>query len=330
MTLVEPDGQREALGRSAEALLLVTAAIETGLLPLLEREWTAEEIARERGLSPRAVAISLAALEELGVVERGRRGHRLTLFGRSRFTDPSSPDYVGGRLPLWRASLGGWLVLDEVLRSGKGFPENDSPGFRARLHRHLDEKPAARVERVVSRVLERAPVARPRVLDVGGGTGSYARGFLARGCRVTLLERPDVLGEVRGSFGLDRLRDLDLVAGDFEERLPEGPYEAVLLAEVVHLLPPAAVRALLARAAGACAVGGIMAVVERLRARSRGAALFAVSLLLTTEGGDTYGEGELCAWLAEAGFGDPAVEDLEPDQALVTARRESGSSRRSG
>ncbi|MFN2432528.1 MAG: methyltransferase [Gemmatimonadota bacterium] len=315
---------------TAEALLLVTAALETGLLQLLERERTVSELARERGLDARAVAICLDALVELGVVERGRRGLRLTTFGRARFVDRASTTCLGGGLGPWRAQLRGWLFLDDVLRTGEPLPEDRSREFRARLYRSLDQKPAARVEALVERVLARAPGPRSRVLDVGGGSGVLARAFLARGCAVTLLELPEVLRHVRDAFGLDRLEGLTLVEGDLRERLPEGPFEVILVADVLHALSPAEARALVRAAAAVSARGAVLAIAEALLGRSRGAGLLGVAMLLATPEGRSYAEEEVGEWAAAAGFVEPEVVDLDPAVALFTARRESRTSRGSG
>ena len=321
-----------SLREAAEGLLLVAAALETGLLELLERERTVEELARERGLDPRALEICLRGLEELGVVERGSRGVRLTTFGRSRFVDRASPRYVAADLPLWRDSLRGWLFLDEVLRSGRPLQgtSGDAPELQERLSRSLAAKPPERVERLVERVLARAAVREPRVLDLGGGTGVHARAFLARGCRVTLLELPAVLRHARDALGLARFRDLELVEGDLRDELPRGPFDVLLLADVLHELPPAEARSVLARAARVGAPSAVVAVADRFRGVTHGAALFAVSLLLYTEGGDAYEVGEVTGWLAEAGFSDPRVEALDSRLTLLTARLPDAGPRRSG
>lgn len=314
---------------STESLLLVAAALEVGLLDLLERERTAEELAREGALDPRAVAIFLRALEELGVVERGPGGFRLSSFGRSRFVDRDSPRCVAADLRVWRSHLRGWLFLEEALRTGRSLPTDSSPAFRESLYRSLDAKPPDRVARLVELTLARSPGKFPSVLDVGGGAGTYARGFIERGCRVTLVDRPETIEHVREAFGLARLRDLTLVAGDYATDLPQGPFGVVLLAEVLHDLSAPQAQALLRRAARAGTAEGVIAVADLFRGRSPRAALFAVTLLLYTEGGDTYAEEEVRGWLEAAGFEDPHVDAIDADLGLITARFPAGATRRS-
>ena len=318
-----------SLREAAQGLLLVAAAIETGILPLLlMRRRTAAEVAEELGLDGRAVRICLAALEEIGVVEReaaGSGGYALTEFGRRRFADPGSPAYAAADLPLWRASLPGWLFLAEVLRSGDPLPEDLSAGSRSALYASLDAKPAARVTTLVDRVLARSSARQARVLDVGGGSGVHARVFLARGCRVTLLDRTEAIAHVRKAFALDGLDGLELVAGDVEAGLPAGPWDVVLLADLLHDLPPDGAARLLAAAARVCGDGGVAAVADTFGDRSAGAGFLGVTLLLHTKGGEPHGAAEVERWLTEAGFAQARIEDLDPAHALITALRRGGS-----
>jgi SAM-dependent methyltransferase len=321
-----------SLREAAQALLLVTAAVETGILPLLlRRAGSAAGVAAELGLDGRAVRLCLAALEEIGVVtpETPVTGTRsLTDFGRRRFADPASPSTVAADLPVWRATIPGWLFLADVLRAGEPLPVDSRSAARAALYASLDAKPPARVAALVGRVLARTAAARPRVLDVGGGSGVHARAFLARGCRVTLLERPDVLAHVRGAFDLDGGRGLDLVEGDAEAALPEGPWDVVLFADVLHELPPDRAARLLARAAAVCEPSAIAAVADTFSGRCAGAGFLGVTLLLHTRAGEPHAAADVQRWLEEAGFADARIDDLDPVHALITASR--GGSRAAG
>jgi SAM-dependent methyltransferase len=321
-----------SLREAAQGLLLVTAAIETGVLPLLrDRARTPDGLAAELGLDRRAVRLCLGALEEIGVVRRDpgpAGGWVLTDFGRRRFADPASPAYVAADLPLWRATIPGWLFLADVLRSGEPLPADAGAGARGALYAWLDAKPPARVAALVERVLARSAARRPRVLDVGGGSGVHARAFLARGCRVTLLDRPGIVEHVRDAFGLSALPGLELVAGDAEAALPHGPWDVVLVADLLHELPPAGAADLLARAAAVCEPRAVAAVADTFAGRSAGAGFLGVTLLLHSAGGEPHAASDVERWLGEAGFVHARIEDLDPAHGLVTALR--GGSRAAG
>ena len=107
----------------------------------------------------------------------------------------------------------------------------------------------------------RPPPPGGRLLDVGGAPGTYARAFAAAGWEVTVLDLPgplDVAGE-----GL-RAAGVRVVAGDAAAALPDGPWDAVYLGNLVHLFDPDAAGALVARAEAALRPGGLLAVQEVL------------------------------------------------------------------
>jgi hypothetical protein len=51
------------------------------------------------------------------------------------------------------------------------------------------------------------------------------------------------------------------------------------------------------------------------------AALFAVHMLVMTEGGRTYSGGEIGAWMEEVGFVRPEVRRVSEETAVVLARK---------
>jgi tRNA (cmo5U34)-methyltransferase len=87
----------------------------------------------------------------------------------------------------------------------------------------------------------------PRVLDLGGGTGTTSRAVLdARpGARLVLVdENPDMLDVARETLPTDRVEGF--VIADLADPLPHGPFELVVSALAVHHLDSAQKRALFA------------------------------------------------------------------------------------
>lgn len=91
---------------------------------------------------------------------------------------------------------------------------------------------AARVG--IFRALLEGPAAPDDVLDLGGGPGHIARAFADEGLEVTLLDTPKTVAWVRGAYGLDEAERIHPVGADFlEDPLPEGPFDVVLLSNVL-------------------------------------------------------------------------------------------------
>lgn len=317
------DGRSLAeLRDEAEVTVTVAAAFAAGVFRALADEpGSAPEVAERAGLDPRAVGILLPALAELGILEDEDGRFRPTETCRRSLCDPESDDFVGGGLPLWLNNLTGWTRLPEVLRTGEPVRSAGSVRDEESLRRFMAgmaAAPEARVRAIVDRCLARVPDART-VLDVGGGPGHMARRFLERGLRATLLDTPETVDFVADEYGLADVEALDLVGADFTtDPLPDGPFDVVLLSNVLHIYGPEENRRVVAEAARVTAPGGVVAVQDFVRGWSGRAARFALVMLMRTESGNTYGEEELRRWMAAAGLGEVRVESLDPDRQLVT------------
>lgn len=307
-----------------EATLAIASAHEVGIFRALA-QGPAEPgtVAGRLGLDPRATTIVCQALAEMGLLEERGGVYRPTTACREELCDPDAPGYVAGGLPHWLSSMGSWVRLGEVVRRGGPLEKRPERRDATRLRRFMSAMAAAptdRIDRIVELCLERRPDART-VLDVGGGPGLMSRAFVDRGVSVTLLDTPDVVEHVMDAFGLVDVDGLDVVKGDFTEALPPGPFDVVLLSNVMHIYSPERNRALLGRTAASLAPGGVAAVAEFLRGRSPRAARFGIQMLLLTDEGNAYGDQEVSDWLEEAGFRGIQVADLDTDRQLVTAVR---------
>lgn len=312
---------------AAEAALLTAAAVETGLFQALaEAPLTAAAVADRLGLDERAVSIVLGALEPVGLTATEGGVFRLTDEARRTLADPSSPAYAGGGLPHWLELMSAFARLPKALRQGGpvgGGPagERDADGM-ARFMAAMAARDRDQVRRTVELALSRRPGART-VLDLGGGPGIYARAFLEAGVeRVTLFDRQDALAHVREAYGVGGADGVEAVGGDFmEDPLPPGPYDVVLLSNITHIYPAESNAALLAKAHGVVAPGGVVAIGDFVRGRSTRAARFAVVMLVRSGGGDTYDEAAYRDWLESAGFADVRIDDVNEATQLVTALR---------
>lgn len=317
----------------AETTATVAAASDAGVFrALAEGAATAPEVAGRAGLDPRAAAILLPVLAEIGLLERDGDRFSLPEPTRRSLADPDAAEFEGGGLPLWLQNLRAFTHLPEVLASGEPLERHDEDEDEAResLARFMAgmaASPRARVERIVDACLERAPAAAPdgrsrTMLDLGGGPGHMTRVFVERGLRGTLFDRPETIEYVGAAYGLADVDGLELAGGDFmEDPLPDGPFDVVLISNVVHMYPPEQNRELLGKVAGVMAPGGVVGIADFFRGRSRRAVRFALVMLLRTEAGNTYTEDEIAAWLAEAGFEAPETVQVDDDRHLITARR---------
>jgi SAM-dependent methyltransferase len=122
------------------------------------------------------------------------------------------------------------------------------------------------------------------------------------------------------------LRDrVDLVAGDFTvDPLPAGA-DLVWISAIVHQNSREQNRRLFAKAFASLAPGGRVAIRDILMDDSRtspvAGALFAVNMLVATEGGGTFTFAELRDDLEAEGFKDAAVLRREQAMSSIVAAR---------
>jgi SAM-dependent methyltransferase len=127
----------------------------------------------------------------------------------------------------------------------------------------------------------------------------HARGVSGGEPRVTVFDRPEVIEIMRET--LERA-GIETAAGDMNEELPEGPFDAVYFGNTSHMYGPEENRALFARMRHVLAPGGLLVIREFVRSLGEDASLFAANMLVLTPRGGTYTAEEYERWLLEAGY----------------------------
>jgi len=222
-----------------------------------------------------------------------------------------------------------WQGLFDCVRLGRPTPEeavdprltSDPKAFAAAM----DELARAKAG-TLAEALDLSGVV--SMLDVGGGPGTYAIELARRhtDLRGVVLERSETAAVAEEQIAAAGLEErLTARSGDaFYDDLG-GPYDLVLVSNLIHIYSSADNRALVARCAGALAPGGRLAVKDLLLdpggTTPVSAALFAVNMLVSTEAGDCYTVGQVAEWLLEAGLTPEPVIDLDGRSRVLVGRR---------
>ncbi len=172
-----------------------------------------------------------------------------------------------------------------------------------------------------------------RVLDVGCGSATFGLLLAQRvpQARIVALDWPDVLVHTRARverMGLtDRVRFLD---GDVFTVPLDGPYEVVVVANLLAQLSPSRARTLLRRLAAVTAPGGRIVfagftVGDEPPAASAGAHLLSLLMLAWTRSGEVGSTARYQTLIAESGFSVGKVYQVPglPVRVIV-AERENG------
>ena len=291
-----------------ECRILLTAA-EMNLFSILkDSPLTAEDVAAKTGSNLRALTMVLDALAAMELLTKEN--------GTYRCADAAvlSDDAPNSVLPMIRhmASLWHrWSHLTDIVKNVEGAKKEfeffrkpeEMRAFIGAMH--VVSGPLARKTAAVAR----AESSRA-LLDVGGGSGSYTIALKAvPEMKATIFDLPDVIEMSRERLQEEGLLGrTTLVAGDFyEQELPAGA-DLDLYSKAFRALTPR---------------GRILIrdhVMEPDRARPRGGAIFAINMLVGTDGGGTYTYKEIENDLTAAGFVNVRlIQQGEQMDAIVEA-----------
>jgi SAM-dependent methyltransferase len=286
-----------------ESRVLLTGA-ELDLFTLLSKETlTASALATRLGADDRALTIVLDALSAMGLLAKADGTYRTAPDAACLSAD--APDSIH---PMLLHAAGLWDRWGGLTRKVGGIPLSERP--RADVTRaficamHVVGTPQA------ARLAEAVGIGGARrLLDVGGGPGTYTAAFLRAepALSATLFDLPPVVEIAREKLGeAGVLGRVALVAGNFETDELPGGHDLAWLSAIIHQNGSAQNDALYGRIFRALAPGGRLVirdhVMEPGRTRPRAGALFAVNMLVGTAQGGTYTFDEIRAGLARAGF----------------------------
>ena len=301
-----------------ESRVLLTA-LEIDVFSALGSGSTAADLSSTLGTDPRATERLLNALVAIGALHKRDNVFRCT--EESKALGPARMGLMH-TVHLWDT----WSTLTDCVRSGSAtatrgpetFPEARTRAFIAAMHARARDnaEQTARLSGIRDA---------KRMLDVGGGSGAYAIAF-AKACPALQAEILDLgavvplAEEYIREAGLQdrvRVRQGDMRTADFGEG-----YDLVLLSAVCHMWCEDDNRALIKRCAKGLLPGGHLVIREFILDEDRTAppfaALFAINMLVGTEQGNSYTEGEYRTWMTEAGLGTIIRPDPKGDVLVAT------------
>ena len=270
----------------------------------------AAEVATATGGEVRATGLLLDALTAMGLLAKtGDRYQNTPFSGQSLVA--GAPGYMGHIILHHHHILDGWAQLDQAVMTG---------------HKVARRSYGAEIEResflmgMFNLAMGLAPqmaaqfnlAGRTRLLDLGGGPGTYAIHFCQANPNLSavILDRPTTepfAWETIARFGLsDRI---DFIGGDFNvDPLGGGPYDVAWLSHILHSNSDEECRECLKKTAAVLQPGGLILIHDFILNDTKDGpefpALFALNMLLGTENGRSYSRGEIFGMLEQAGFTD--------------------------
>jgi SAM-dependent methyltransferase len=242
------------------------------------------------GAQERAVGLLLNALAGLGIIEK-RQGRFRNCDG-AREALASSGKWLMGRL-LHQARLwSSWTHLTDAVRRGRpiSLPRDEESGCHFMEAMHWGAQSRAHI---VADALDFSGAR--RLLDLGGGPGTYAVTFAQRNPRprAVVFDLPYALEVAREVVRSNGLEDrIELQAGDMFVDEPEGKFDLVFISSVIHSYPEDSNAELMRRIRRWTEPGGKLVVHDFLLDEDgtspASGAMFSLNMLVNTDGGRSY------------------------------------------
>jgi SAM-dependent methyltransferase len=311
------DQFRDAFAEYRLPRVLLTALELRVFTVMGTRSWTMPELARELNVSERGLTILCRNLAMAGLLIKKGRGYRNSRLAAT-LLNADDPSYRGSYLDLLVGQWNDWANLTESVRTGKQVDHNqpEDPEYRRKFTWAMHFRTLESAPQIAAQLPLRGAKT---LLDLGGGPGSYALAFLARNptLRATVADRPaalEVAKEITATHKAGtRLSflPLDLLT----EKIP-GSYDVIWYSNVLHIYSPEQNRSVFERAKAALNPGGRLIIQDAFLHDREGlfpaeASLFAVTMLLFTESGNTYSAADTAAWLKSIGFDSIKLRTLK-------------------
>ncbi|MDR1396321.1 MAG: methyltransferase domain-containing protein [Desulfarculales bacterium] len=280
-----------------------------------------QELAARLGCDGRAFNMLVSALASMGFLHR--EGDKVIASGDSiKFLARSSPEYVGFIILHHAHIMPAWSRLAQAVRSGQASAERlvittsdeeEREAFLLGMFNIAQQQAGS-----IAQALDLS--GRSRLLDIGGGPGTYAVHFCRRNpeLRAAVIDLPASEPIARKIVTASGLADrIDFVGGDyFSMPLPQG--DVVWLSQVIHGENPEQAALLIKKAAACLPSGGLLGVQEFVLNDDRGGpqhpALFSLAMLVETASGQAYTQREIKTMMQAAGVKSPRRLEVDLPQ----------------
>lgn len=297
---------------------VIFTALDLDLFNVMgHRIWSIPPLAKRLKVSSRGLHILCRNLASVGLLVPTLGRYRTSAMV-NRYLQTTSADYRGDYLALMQRQWQEWSHLTEVVRTGVPVDsqEPETPEYRrsftwAMHHRSLE--PSQQVAKQISIKSARS------FLDLGGGPGTYALAFLQNNPKLQamVMDRPaalEVAQILAKQFSVESR--LSFQAGNFIDDNIPGKYDIVWYSNVLHIYSPSENLKVFRKIKQALKPGGRLLIQDTFLINPQGLRpletnLFAVTMLLYTDTGNTYPIQEVRRWLHESGLNRTRVIRLQ-------------------
>lgn len=304
------------------------AAVDIGLFTAIAAGHAAvPSIADACGVSPKGVRVLCDYWTVQGLLVKEGDAYKVTP-ETATFLNRASPAYLGGVMGFLNGPITPFFGrLTQAVRRGgcesTGTVETEYDGWVP-----FAEEMGAMMFPTAQAIAKLVGSVSGRVLDVAAGHGFFGIVLAQQnpGVKVTALDWPKVLDVARRNAGRMGVGErYTTIAGDVFSVDLQGPYDLILLTNLLHHFGPERCTELLKRLRASLRPGGRLVTLEFVPNEDRVSppmsATFPLVMLATTASGDAYTFAELERMLRSAGFPDNRLHQPEdsPQQIIVSS-----------
>lgn len=310
------------------SIFALHSAVELGVFTALaDGILTEEALAKKLGCSLRGIELLTPALCAQGFLKREEGAVSLTDFAR-RYLNEKSPEYKGWIILHHADIVKRWSQLSTAIRAGRRAMDNlfetKDPAEIESFIRGMASMASLRAAQAVQAV--DFSHAR-RLLDLGGGPGSYAVCFCQENPQLeaVIFDLPTSRSIAEENIAQNGLEGRIRFEGGnfFEDDLPKG-FDLVWISHIIHSFDEEKNLRLLKRAMTCLNSAGSILIQEFILGDKRDgplfSALFGLNMLVSSEG-KSYTKQEIASLLMEAGAKDISFPMSAPDGSGIVMGR---------
>lgn len=228
-----------------------------------------------------------------------------------RFLAKGSPKYIGHIILHHHHLMESWARLDQSVRTGRA-NRNQASASREEWRESFLMGMFNLAMAIAPRMADAIDLSsRRRLLDLGGGPGTYAIHFCLKNpaLSASVFDLPATRPFAEKTIaGFDMQNRVSFAPGDYHSDGIPGRYDVAWLSHILHAEGPETCRNLIRKTVSALEPGGMIAIHEFILNDTLDGplfpALFSLNMLVGTESGRAYSEAELADMLAAAGVKD--------------------------
>jgi len=284
------------------------SAVKLDVFTILgDRQSDLKDIARTINADERALSMLLNALAALGLISKVGDQYSNTPFGQS-FLSRDSRQYIGYMVLHHHNLMDAWVQLPRAVQSGvsvRGREVQNDEGQREDFLMGMFNLASC----VAPQVAEEVDLSDcSRLLDMGGGPGTYAIHFCMKypQLKASVYDLPSTRPYAERTIGEFKLTDrIRFVEGDYLQDSIDGSYDVVWLSHILHAEGPESCRTILQKAVSALEPGGKILIHDFILNDTMDGpefpALFSLNMLLNTPSGRSYSGKQIMDMLSSAG-----------------------------